>query len=283
MFIYPNSKSFLSNHYRLTEHSSERLESSFMEYHNPTLRVLRILELIDANSGGLSLTEIANLLDLPKGTISPILKTLAATNYVVTDGSLYKIGPHTFELGLSYASGQNALSIIRSEMRSIVSQVDEVCQMGVLVGQDVHYLLKEEGHAIISIISDVGHHLPAHVTGLGKALLSGLTDDEVRQLYAGYRFFPYTPNSIMDLDTLIAALQDIRSAGIAYESEESTAEICCVAVPLAENGQVKAAISVTTPKFRYTDEKKQQITQLLLKKRQLIEESCRIQNCRLVF
>lgn len=52
---------------------------------------------------------------------------------------------------------------------------------------------------------------------------------------------------------------------------------------LAENGQVKAAISVTTPKFRYTDEKKQQITQLLLKKRQLIEESCRIQNCRLVF
>ena len=115
-----------------------------MEYHNPTLRVLRILELIDANSGGLSLSEIANLLDLPKGTISPILKTLAATNYVVTDGSLYKIGPHTFELGLSYASGQNALSIIRSEMRSIVSQVDEVCQMGVLVGQDVHYLLKEE-------------------------------------------------------------------------------------------------------------------------------------------
>ena len=41
-----------------------------MEYHNPTLRVLRILELIDANSGGLSLSEIANLLDLPKGTIS---------------------------------------------------------------------------------------------------------------------------------------------------------------------------------------------------------------------
>lgn len=63
-----------------------------MEYHNPTLRVLRILELIDAHSGGLSLSEISNLLTLPKGTISPILKTLAATNYIVADGSLYKIG-----------------------------------------------------------------------------------------------------------------------------------------------------------------------------------------------
>ena len=56
MFAYPNNKSFSATRYRLTEHSSERLESSFMEYHNPTLRVLRILELIDANSGGLSLS-----------------------------------------------------------------------------------------------------------------------------------------------------------------------------------------------------------------------------------
>ena len=54
-------------------------------------------------------------------------------------------------------------------------------------------------------------------------------------------------------------------------------------MPLAENGQVKAAISVTIPKFRYTDEKKQEITQLLLQKRLLIEDRCRIQNCRLSF
>ncbi len=71
MFIYPNSERFLSNHYRLAEHSSERLESTFMEYHNPTLRVLRILELIDANSGGLSLSEIANLLDCQRVPFPP--------------------------------------------------------------------------------------------------------------------------------------------------------------------------------------------------------------------
>ena len=85
------------------------------------------------------------------------------------------------------------------------------------------------------------------------------------------------------LDALIADIQKVRSAGIAYEIEESTAEICCAAVPLAEDGVVKAAISVTLPKFRYTDEKKQQITRLLLQKRQLIEDRCRIQNCRLSF
>ena len=47
----------------------------------PSLQVYtKILELIDTHSGGLSLSEIANLLGLPKSTISSILKLLAATS-----------------------------------------------------------------------------------------------------------------------------------------------------------------------------------------------------------
>lgn len=254
-----------------------------MEYHNPTLRVIRILELVDSSASGLSLSAIAERLLLPKGTISPILKTLAAMNYITLEGNLYRIGPRSFELGLSYTSGQNALSIVRREMRGIAEETDETCQMGVLSGRDVHYILKEEAHTMISIKSEVGRNLPAHVTGLGKALLSGLTDDEIRSLYKDYDFNPFTPHSIMDVDTLLHDLHKIRAAGIAYEDEESTPEICCAAVPLSENGQFKAAISVTVPKFRYSAEKREQITRLLLKKQQLIEDGCRIQGCHLVF
>ena len=47
----------------------------------PSLQVYtKILELIDTHSGGLSLSEIANLLELPKSTNSSILKLLAATS-----------------------------------------------------------------------------------------------------------------------------------------------------------------------------------------------------------
>lgn len=53
----------------------------------------------------------------------------------------------------------------------------------------------------------------------------------------------------MDLDSLIANLHEIRSSGIAYENEESTAEICCAAVPLAEGWGGKSA-SVYDPKFQ---------------------------------
>ena len=62
-----------------------------MNYHNPTLRVLKILELIDKSTDGISLSEIAASLEMPQGTISPILKTLLAFHYIRQTGNLYRI------------------------------------------------------------------------------------------------------------------------------------------------------------------------------------------------
>ena len=254
-----------------------------MNYHNPTLRVLKILELIDKSTDGISLSEISSTLEMPQGTISPILKTLLALNYVRQTGNLYRIDFASFELGLSYSSENNALTFIRRQMREIVSEIGEICQMGVLRGRDVYYLLKENANTFIQINSNVGMRMPAHITGLGKALLSGLSDDEVRRLYEDYEFISYTPQSITDMDVLLGQLDEVRKKGFAYENEESTPDICCVAVPLEENGRIRAAISVTIPKFRYSEEMQKDIIKLLGQKKKLIEENCFVQNVHMDF
>ena len=254
-----------------------------MEYHNPTLRVIRILELIDKNADGISLSEISTLLDLPKGTISPILKTLVACNYIKQDGNLYKTDFRLFEMGLHYSSGNNALKIIRRHICELVEQVGEICQMGVLRGTDVYYLLRENADTVIQINSNVGTTMPAHITGLGKALLSGLSDEEIRSLYDGYKFIEYTPNSITDIDTLISEVDKVRKSGFAYESEESTPDICCIAIPLEEDGKVRCAMSVTIPKFRYSNETRENIKHILAQRKKLIEENCFVQNMHMEF
>lgn len=254
-----------------------------MNYHNPTLRVLRILELIDKCTDGINLSEISASLDLPQGTISPILKTLLAMRYIKQEGKLYKINYRSFELGLSYSSGNNALTLIRRQMREIVAEIGEICQMGVLSGHDVYYLLKENANTFIQINSNVGMRMPAHITGIGKALLSGLSNEEIRAMYDGYDFISYTPHSITDVNVLIEQLEKARKEGFAYENEESTPDICCVAVPLEEDGKVRAAISVTVPKFRYGKEISDDIKKLLKQKKKLIEENCFVQNIHMDF
>lgn len=50
-------------------------------------------------------------------------------------------------------------------------------------GAEVLYLAKVEGRDTLRLPSSIGRHLPAHVTGLGKALLAALGDEELRALY----------------------------------------------------------------------------------------------------
>lgn len=248
-----------------------------MEYHNPTKRVLTILELIDRSPEGLTLTEISNLLGLPKGTISPILKTMTAMKYIRQKNGVYSISFKSFELGLSYSGNFDVFNMIQSEMQELAYTVDEICQLGVLSGLNVLYLLKENSNNPITINSEVGKQLPAHITGIGKVLLSGKTDEELREMYRDFEFVQYTEHTIMDFDTLLEQIRQIRQTGIAYEFEESKESICCIAVPLRFDEQIRAGLSVTVPKFRYSNEKQLQIAAALHEKKCLIEKISRVQ------
>ncbi|MFD1485813.1 IclR family transcriptional regulator [Lacticaseibacillus baoqingensis] len=251
-----------------------------MELHKPTLRVLRILALVDAGAkSGLTLTDISSAIAVPKGTLSPILRTLAELRYLHfnNDNGRYTIGFKSFELGLEYGSNTDLLAMVQQRMMELVNTVGEICQLGILSGLDVFYLLKENPDNAISIRSSVGARIPAYATGLGKALLAGKTNDEIRSLYKGYPFKPYTANTITNVDALIKQVAQVRESGMAHEEEESKDEICCQAVPLVVDDQIKAAISVTVPKFRYTAEKRELITSELQRQKQIIEDVCKVQ------
>ena len=95
-----------------------------------------------------------------------------------------------------------------------------------------------------------------------KALLSGLTDDEIRSLYAD-GLPRLTENTVTDMDTLLAQLAEVRANGMATEREESTPQLACWAVPLRRQDKVFAALSVSVPLFRCSAEKMDMVCQCL--------------------
>ena len=148
-------------------------------------------------------------------------------------------------------------------MTHIVNSCSETCQLGILDGNEVLYIGKVDSPEPIRLISHIGKKLPANCTGLGKALLCDLTKEEVIDLFPnGLQGF--TPKSVTDFDTLYNQLLDIRKTQIAKESEESTDHLQCIAIPIRKNGCIRAAISVTLPLFRSSDEKIDLIKKLLL-------------------
>ena len=80
----------------------------------------------------------------------------------------------------------------------------------------------------------------------------------------------------------LGQIEQIRCGEIATETEESTPQMRCFAVPIRQNGRVDAALSISVPIFRYTDEKRVQICQCLREAQQQIEQLVGLYNFELI-
>lgn len=241
--------------------------------HQPTVRVIAILESLADKTEGMSLTEIAKISGFPKGTISPIIHTLVKHKFVFLNQETkkYNIGIAAYCIGTSYAGNMNTLKFIKEEMQYIVNKTGEICQTGVLVGGDILYVAKVDSEMPIRIISHVGAKLPAYCTALGKAILSYKNIDDIRALYPdGLK--QITANTITDFSVLENELKKTYDAKLAVEHGEVNEQTCCIAVPLSKNDdQAIAAISVSIPFFRETPKKIELIENLLMEARAKIE------------
>ncbi|MDU1912463.1 IclR family transcriptional regulator [Fusobacterium sp.] len=240
--------------------------------HRPTARVLNILELLAANQEGLTLTEIAEAIDAPKSSILPLIHTMAQRKFIFFDVHTYKysIGIGSFCVGSAYTSNMNALQFIKSEMKYIVKKTNEICQMGIFDRGKVLYVAKVDSDDPIRIISYVGKRLPAYCTALGKALLCQKNIKELKELYPdGLK--KYTSNTITDFEVLADQLKEIRQTMIATENGEVNEQSDCISVPLFKENDILAAISVSVPSFRMTEEKTELIKSMLLETKTKIE------------
>src|SRR5699024_3031372 len=107
-----------------------KLEELILNLHRPTQRVLDILLLLSQNEDGLSHTEISQLTDIPKSTISPILRTLEEMKFVTLNAhNKYAIGINALKVGGTFIKSNSGIDIIRSFMEEIVDECNEVCQL----------------------------------------------------------------------------------------------------------------------------------------------------------
>lgn len=242
--------------------------------HNPTFRVMEILKLI-SRKGNLTLTDISCELDFSKSTIQPILKTLEKLGYITEDKDrrTFKIGVETFKLSQNFLSENTSFDIIKSHMKEIVKECNEICQMGIYSNSDsksVTYVAKEDPDQSVALISSIGVSLPAHATALGKCLLSTFSNEYIRKLYES-GMEKLTDHTVSDIDGLIGQIESIRKNEYFIEVEEATEGIMCVAVPLIQDNKVVAALSVSLPIYRSSEEKIEFIRELLMKSKKDID------------
>ena len=217
--------------------------------HRMLEKALSILEFVAGRVDGVVLTDVCNHFSMPKSSAHALLSTLANMDYLRRDGSgRFTIGLKAFEVGSRFIENNDFYTYSRHVLRGLVAAVEETAHVGVLEGTDVVYLSKYDNPSLFRMVSGVGKRVPAHATAVGKALLSGRSDEDIRAMYTGEKLPDLTGHTVTDLSCLLHQLEEVRLTGFATEREESTVGIACIGVPIVNHGGVTVmGISVSIP------------------------------------
>ena len=205
----------------------------------------------------LSVSEASRELGVAASTAHRLLAMLQYRGFVAQDPTTkaYMLGPVLAELGLAAVRGMDIRVQARPIMERLVAEVSETVHLGVLRGTDVLFLESVESTRALRVADRTGMTLPAHASAVGKALLSGLPAEQLRVLYPDAELPAYRPNTITRRDDLERVLAVVRERGFATNADESEAGVSGVAAPIRDStGEVRAALTVSAPALRLTDE-----------------------------
>lgn len=215
-------------------------------------RALDLLECVAGNGTHATFKMLGDSLDIPKSSLHGLLDVLVGRGYLSLDAHTrsYKLGIRVLELGHAYKGQNGVAQVAQRFLEAIVAAVNETAHLAELSGTENVYLAKVDSQHALRMQSDIGMRRSAHSTGVGKALLAQLNDTEVASRYGGGALPVLTPNTISHVDQLRAELAAIRKRGFAFDNEEGTPGIFCLAVPVHSANSSVLALSVAIPTTR---------------------------------
>lgn len=238
-------------------------------------RALRIIEILAHSEKPLGVTEIGKLIGVHKSTAYRLVYTLRQFGYVDQDEETekYYLGLKPLELSSIINERLDIKRVIRPYLEELSDKTGETIHLAVREEDDVVYIDKIESKHAVRMYSRIGARAPLYCTALGKCLLAFGPESVIKKWVSKESLPQKTENTIKTGEELARELEEVRRQGYALDREEFEQGVRCIGVPiLNKSGRAIAAISISIPAFRVTEEKINEIISLLLKVKSEISE-----------
>ncbi len=213
-------------------------------------RAAAILRTLKEQPKGLSLTQIAKEVDLPRSTVQRIIASLEQEEFVTgaSANGGFRLGPEIIKLATSVNYD------LREEMRPFLiqlsQQVNETVDLSIIDNGKVLFVDQIIAPHPLQATSQPGASFPLHCTANGKAILASLSKDEIVKLIPEQPE-PYTEKTITKRDELIKELEMVQKEGVAYSREEHIHGVCAVGGAVVDHMKNLCAISIPLPAARF--------------------------------
>lgn len=212
---------------------------------------LRVLELLAAN-GEMSASRMAGHLDTSRAACHRFLTTLRDLGYVEkTEEGRFQLTFKVVELGMCKIEGFEIRHSVHPFLQEMALSFGETVNLGYWDGNAIVHLDKINSTEILRLDVGMGALAPAYCTGLGKAVLAFLPDQELEDYLRSVELVAMSPKTITAPDKLKADLVKIKKRGYAIDDEELSLGLRCVAAPVFDHtGRPTYAVSVSGPTQR---------------------------------
>ena len=199
-------------------------------------RAAGILNCFEVGEPELNVRDIAERTGLHKSTAHRILMALQHNGFVEQDAvsGRYHLGLQLVKLGEHAVQRLDVRLIARPFLEELAIQTKETVHLAVMDGDQVVMLDRVEGSHALGAPSLPGRLFPAYCTSLGKAMLSGLEEAEVRRRLGNRPLKRYTPKTIRTVEALLEDLRGVRRRGFATADEELEVGLCTVAAAIRD-------------------------------------------------
>jgi IclR family transcriptional regulator, acetate operon repressor len=218
-------------------------------------RSVMLLQLVAASDGAV-LTDLADQSGMAPSTAHRLLTALAGHGLVAHDGETgaWTIGVKAFEIGNAFLRFRKLGTIARPFLHDLMAATGETANVGIVEDGEIIFLAQAESHAPMRAFFRPGRRGPIHASGIGKAVLSTWTPEQVGELSVRHPLTRFTERTRDNLDGLAADLAGIHARGYSIDDEEHTLGMRCIAAPIFnEYGEAIAGISVSGPSVRLPD------------------------------
>ncbi|TCU72660.1 IclR family transcriptional regulator [Bradyrhizobium sp. R2.2-H] len=233
-------------------------------------RVLDLFELLAHAGREMSHSEIADTLQIPKSSLSQLLKNLIARGYVevTVGGRGYRLGEALLRLAQGVGRMRDLATLSEAFLAELTSKTGESSALNLLRGDEAEVVATVLGpHRLVTHMR-LGDLAPLYATSGGKAILAHLPSDFQKEYFARVQFERATPKTIHSVKVLRQEIEKIRAKGFAYSLEEWTPGIVGIGVPVLDPaGEPLGAINVAIPASRFDSEVQRKAEHALIQTR----------------
>lgn len=218
-------------------------------------KAMTVLDAVAAFERPVKFKELQENSDFPKATLYRLLQTLTHQNLLRFDADTgaYSLGLRLISLAHSAWKHASLAPIARPHVEQLAAHAGETIHLAQMDNGQVIFVEKLKSTDRFETLAQVGKVAPAYCTGVGKAMLAFIAPERLDIVLRQQSFFPYTPTTHRDADSLRIELPVIREKGVAYDREEHEEGIVSIAAPIfVSNGRVVGALSVATSTARHS-------------------------------